>query len=170
MAVPKVAIVGRPNVGKSSIMNWLAHKLVAVVDPTAGVTRDRVTYLMHEQDRYFELIDTGGMGIIDCDDLSEHIESQIRLALEEADLILFVVDAHTGLAPLDKEVAEHLRHLDKPKLLVVNKCDAPKYEAESPMFLGLTDAPVVLTSVKGNRNRSGLLEAITQQLPEHVEN
>ncbi|MCA9021907.1 MAG: 50S ribosome-binding GTPase, partial [Planctomycetaceae bacterium] len=65
MAVPKLAIVGRPNVGKSSIFNWLAGHRVAIVDPTAGVTRDRVTYLVHEQDRYFELVDTGGIGITD---------------------------------------------------------------------------------------------------------
>lgn len=165
MSVPKVAIVGRPNVGKSSIMNWLARKLVTVVEPTAGVTRDRVTYLMHEDDRYFELVDTGGMGIIDCDDLSDHIETQIQVALDEADLILFVVDSQIGLATLDKEVAEHLRKIDKPKLLVVNKCDNPSLETESPVFLGLTDAPVVLTSVKGNRNRTGLLKALLKQLP-----
>ena len=169
MAVPKVAIVGRPNVGKSSIMNWMARKLVTVVEPTAGVTRDRVTYLMHEDDRYFELVDTGGMGIIDCDDLSDDIEMQIQLALDEADLILFVVDAQTGLASLDKDVAEFLRKIDKPKLLVVNKCDSPKLESESPVFLGLTDAPVVMTSVKGNRNRAGLLDAIINQLPEAQE-
>ncbi len=166
MSVPKVAIVGRPNVGKSSIMNWLARKLVTVVEPTAGVTRDRVTYLMHENDRYFELVDTGGMGIIDCDDLSDHIEMQIQLALDEADLILFVVDTQTGLATLDKEVAEYLRKIEKPKLLVVNKCDNPKLESESPVFYRLTDAPVVMTSVTGNRNRSGLLAAILKQLPE----
>ncbi|VAX41480.1 GTP-binding protein EngA [hydrothermal vent metagenome] len=166
MSVPKVAIVGRPNVGKSSIMNWLARKLVTVVEPTAGVTRDRVMYLMHENDRYFELVDTGGMGIIDCDDLSDHIEMQIQLALDEADLILFVVDTQTGLATLDKEVAEYLRKIEKPKLLVVNKCDNPKLESEAPVFYRLTDAPVVMTSVTGNRNRSGLLTAILKQLPE----
>ena len=74
MPVPQVAIIGRPNVGKSSILNWLAHKLVSVVDPTPGVTRDRVSYLMNEGDRYFELVDTGGIGIVDRDDLSEDIE------------------------------------------------------------------------------------------------
>ena len=67
MSVPKVVIVGRPNVGKSSILNWLARKRISVVEPTAGVTRDRVTYLMHEGDRYFELVDTGGIGIVDSD-------------------------------------------------------------------------------------------------------
>ena len=69
MSVPKVAIVGRPNVGKSSIMNWLAHKRVSIVDPMAGVTRDRVTYLMHASERYFELVDTGGYGFEDPDQL-----------------------------------------------------------------------------------------------------
>ena len=77
MSVPKVAIVGRPNVGKSSLLNWLTRRRISVVDPTAGVTRDRVTFLMHEQERYFELIDTGGIGIVDSDDLSEDIERQI---------------------------------------------------------------------------------------------
>src|SRR5690606_30783775 len=114
MSVPRVAIVGRPNVGKSSILNWLAGKLVSVVDPTAGVTRDRVTYLMHEKDRYFELVDTGGIGIVDSDNLSEQIEMQIRIGLEQADLILFVVDGITGVVPLDREVAERLRKIDKP--------------------------------------------------------
>ena len=79
MSVPKVVIVGRPNVGKSSILNWLAGKRIAVVDPTPGVTRDRVNYLIHEEDRYFELVDTGGIGIEDVDDLTEEIEEQIRL-------------------------------------------------------------------------------------------
>ena len=68
MSVPKVAIIGRPNVGKSSLLNWLTRRRISVVDPTAGVTRDRVTFLMHEKNRYFELVDTGGIGIVDEDD------------------------------------------------------------------------------------------------------
>jgi GTP-binding protein len=103
MTVPKVAIVGRPNVGKSSIMNWLAHKRVSVVDPMAGVTRDRVSYLMHVSERYFELVDTGGIGIVDVGDLSEEIDTQIRIGIEEADLILFVVDGTAGITALDEE-------------------------------------------------------------------
>lgn len=168
MSVPKVAIVGRPNVGKSSLMNWLARKRVAVVDPTAGVTRDRVTYLMHEGERYFELVDTGGMGIVDEDDLSEQIEEQIRIGIEEADLILFVVDAQSGVTPLDAEVARRLRPLPCPKLLVINKCDSERLEAEIAEFYRLAEAPTVLTSVKGNRNRQGLTEQILEQLPEPV--
>ncbi|HAD60949.1 MAG TPA: ribosome biogenesis GTPase Der, partial [Planctomycetaceae bacterium] len=68
MGIPKTAIVGRPNVGKSSILNWIAGRQLSIVDPTAGVTRDRVTWIVHEDDRYFELIDTGGIGIVDSDE------------------------------------------------------------------------------------------------------
>ncbi len=91
MPVPKVVIVGRPNVGKSSLLNWLARKRISVVEPTAGVTRDRVTYLMHVDDRYFELVDTGGIGVVDSDDLSDDIQRQIDTGIDEATLILFVV-------------------------------------------------------------------------------
>ncbi len=165
MAIPRVAIVGRPNVGKSSLLNWLAGKRVSVVDPTAGVTRDRVTYLMHERDRYFELIDTGGVGIVDTDDLSQEIEEQIRIGIEEADLILFVVDGRSGVVPLDHEVADRLRRIETPKVLVVNKCDSPKTDKEIAEFFALTDAPVVVTSVLGNRNRKQLIDAILEHLP-----
>ena len=165
MSLPKVAIVGRPNVGKSSLFNWLAGRLIAIVDPTPGVTRDRVVHLMHADERYFELIDTGGMGIEDADQLTDDIERQIALAIDEADLIFFVVDAQTGVVPLDQEVAARLRKIDKRKLLVVNKCDSERLEAEAPAFFGLVDAPHVLTSVTGKRNRDGLLEALIANLP-----
>src|SRR6476619_6366640 len=115
MSVPKVVIVGRPNVGKSSVFNWLVGRLIAIVDPTAGVTRDRVMSLMHERDRYFELVDTGGMGVEDVDNLTEQIEDQIRAGIDEAAVIVFVADVQTGLNPLDREVAERLRTIDKPK-------------------------------------------------------
>ncbi|CAK9005971.1 GTPase Der (GTP-binding protein EngA) [Durusdinium trenchii] len=165
MSVPKVAIVGRPNVGKSSILNWLAGKLVSVVDPTAGVTRDRVTYLMSHRERYFEMVDTGGIGIVDSDDLSADIERQIAVALEEADMILFVVDGMAGVTPLDREVATRLRRIDVPKLIAVNKCDSTKTDLESAEFYALADAPMLQVSVKGNRNRKELIEAILEQLP-----
>lgn len=166
MSVPKVAIVGRPNVGKSSIMNWLAHKRVSVVDPMAGVTRDRVTYLMHVDDRYFELVDTGGIGIVDVGDLTDEIDTQIRIGIEQADLILFVVDGSGGTTSLDEEVARRLRKIDKPKLLVVNKCDSPKLDREAAEYFRLADSPMVIVSVKGNRNQDDLLKAILNHLPE----
>ena len=166
MSVPKVVIVGRPNVGKSSLLNWLARKRISVVEPTAGVTRDRVTYLMHEGERWFELVDTGGIGVVDSDDLSADIERQIDAGIDEATLILFVVDVTAGLAPLDRQVAERLRKIDKPLLLVVNKCDSPKRDSEVGEFYSLADAPLVCTSVLGERNREKLLSAILRSLPD----
>lgn len=166
MGIPKVAIVGRPNVGKSSLLNWVAGKLLSVVDPTAGVTRDRVTWIVNEGDRYFELVDTGGIGIVDSDDLSDDIEHQIDVGLNECDLLLFVVDAKDGITPLDKEVADRLRRIRKPMLMVVNKCDSQRLDIESTTFLRLANLPQVVTSVKGNRNRKELLQAIVDNLPE----
>lgn len=165
MSVPKVVIVGRPNVGKSSLLNWLARKRISVVEPTAGVTRDRVTYLMHEGERYFELVDTGGIGVVDSDDLSADIERQIQTGIDEAELIVFVVDGAAGLVRLDRDVAERLRKLGKPVLLVVNKCDSPKLDHDASEFYQLLDASLVCTSVKGERNRDKLLAAILRLLP-----
>src|SRR5262249_55290899 len=156
---------GRPNVGKSSLLNWLARKRISVVEPTAGVTRDRVTYLMQADDRYFELVDTGGIGIVDADNLSDDIERQINTGIDAATLILFVVDVTTGVVALDRLVADRLRKVDKPVVLVVNKCDSPKRDQEVAEFHRLTDAPLVCTSVLGERNRDRLLAAIVSALP-----
>ncbi len=166
MSVPKVAIVGRPNVGKSSLMNWLAHKRVSVVDPMAVVTRYRVTYLMHVEDRYFELIDTGGIGIVDVGELTEEVDTQIRIAIEQADVIMFVVEGPAGITALDQEVSRRLWKIYKPKLLVVNKCDSPKVDREIAEFYQMADAPMIAVSVKGNRNQDELLHAILKILPE----
>ena len=165
MAIPKVAITGRPNVGKSSLLNWLAERLISVVDPTAGVTRDRVTWFMHERDRYFELIDTGGIGIVDSDDLSADIERQIQAGIDEADLLLFVVDAKAAITPLDEQVARRLRKAAKPLLLVINKCDSSSLDAEAAIFLQLVNVPYTTTSVKANRGREQLVDAIVSLLP-----
>ncbi len=166
MSVPKVVIVGRPNVGKSSLMNWQAGRLVSVVEPTAGVTRDRVTYLMQSGERYFDLVDTGGMGVEDPDDLTADVERQIDLGISEAALILFVVDGNDGVTSLDRLVAERLRKVAVPKLLVVNKCDSTKTDSEVHEFISLApDAELVQTSVKANRHRKELLDAILEHLP-----
>ncbi len=87
MGLPQIAIIGRPNVGKSSIFNWLAKKRLAIVDDTAGVTRDRMSYLMCHAGVYFELVDTGGMGIDDVDNLTDQIDDQIQTAIDSAKLI-----------------------------------------------------------------------------------
>src|SRR5579862_9556731 len=102
MAMPVVAIIGRPNVGKSSLFNWLAGRRIAIVDPTAGVTRDRLSALISADGRVFELTDTGGMGIQDVDNLTEDVERQIRFAIDQAAVVLFLVDGRSGLVPLDE--------------------------------------------------------------------
>ena len=99
MSVPQVVIVGRPNVGKSSLLNWLAGRRISIVDDKAGVTRDRITHFMEHNARFFELVDTGGIGIQDSDNLSKQVEEQVETALETADIVLFVVDSRAGIAP-----------------------------------------------------------------------
>ncbi|MCA9057144.1 MAG: ribosome biogenesis GTPase Der, partial [Planctomycetaceae bacterium] len=108
---------------------------------------------------------TGGIGIVDSDDLSDDIERQIQLGLDECDLLLFVVDAKAGLTPLDEEVAQRVRRSGKPVLLVLNKCDSPKLDLEIGPFLKFGDLPYVTTSTKAQRNRSELLTEIIRHLP-----
>ena len=165
MPVPRVAIVGRPNVGKSSLLNWLARRRVSVVDPTAGVTRDRVTFVIQAGERYVELVDTGGIGLYDTDQLEDQIERQIQVGIDEAQLLMFVVDGQQGITPMDREVARRLRPLKKPTMLVVNKCDSPRTDQEAPAFLELIDVPLVATSVIGHRHRSELLATLLEVLP-----
>jgi GTP-binding protein len=165
MGIPQVVIVGRPNVGKSSIFNWLARKRLAIVDGTAGVTRDRVTYLMCHRDRYFELVDTGGIGFEDPDNLTSKIEEQIATAIESAAVILFVVDARTGLAPLDQEVARRLRYVDAPVICVANKADEPTMDSQADEFYKLGRGKLVCVSTLQNRGRQLLTDMIVERLP-----
>jgi GTP-binding protein len=167
--IPLVAIVGRPNVGKSSLFNWLARRRISIVDPTAGVTRDRVTALVKASDRFFELVDTGGIGIQDVDNLTAQIEKQIDTALAEAHVILFVVDARTGLAPLDEEVAKRLRYFTKPVICVANKCDFPEVDPNATEFYKLGRGKLICVSAQQNRNRKQLLDLIQERLPPQEE-
>lgn len=169
MPLPKVVIVGRPNVGKSSLFNWIAGRRIAIVDDVAGVTRDRVSTLVslgeHQESRFVDLIDTGGIGMVDRDDLTDHVEKQIEAAMDEADLILFAVDCREGLMPLDEEVAQRLRYVDKPVILVINKADEPHLEDLAQEFHKLGRGTPVYVSTKQNRNKPLLLEKIAAKLP-----
>ena len=165
MPVPQVAIVGRPNVGKSSLLNWLAGNRIAVVDETSGVTRDRVTAIVQRRDRFFEMVDTAGMGIEDVDQLDEHIEQQIEEAVTQATLILFVVDVQQGMTPLDQAVAQRLRYVSKPVICVANKCDHKELESEAADFYRLGRGKLICTSTVQNRNRDALMEMIVERLP-----
>jgi GTP-binding protein len=164
MGVPQVVIVGRPNVGKSSIFNWLVGLRIAIVDATPGVTRDRVTHLLELDDRYVELVDTGGMGIEDSDNLTAHIEEQIEIAIDSAALILFVVDSRSGPVPLDEAVSKRLRHVQVPVLCLANKTDTPEMEPEADEFHRF-GRPVIAVSAQQKRGRSELVSQIEQALP-----
>jgi GTP-binding protein len=169
MALPKVVIVGRPNVGKSSLFNWLSGRRIAIVDEMAGVTRDRVSSLVQlgedENPRFMELFDTGGIGIVDRDDLSEDVERQIDVALNEADLILFVVDIRDELMPLDQEVAHRLRYLKTPVILVMNKADVVELDNRGAEFYRMGRGKPIPVSVHQNRNKQQLLRLIEEMLP-----
>ena len=164
MSYQQVAIVGRPNVGKSSLFNWLIGDRVSIVDSVAGVTRDRITYILDYEGRTFELVDTGGIGIVDRDDLSEHIENQIQIALESAAMVLFVVDAREGVMPLDEEVAQRLRALSVPVVCVVNKADSVNEERLATDFYRF-GWDIVTVSALQKRGRSSLMAAIEERLP-----
>ncbi len=165
MAVPQVAIIGRPNVGKSSLFNWLARRRLAIVDDFEGVTRDRMTTLIEQNERFFELIDTGGMGVEDADNLTEDVRNQIELAIDSADVILLVVDIRTGIMPLDTHVAERLRTIQRPVILVVNKADHVNLDQHASDFHQLGRGLPILVSAKENRNREELLDLIVDRLP-----
>ncbi len=165
MAVPQVVIVGRPNVGKSSVFNWLAGRRLAIVDDLAGVTRDRMTHLVHEQDRFFDLVDTGGIGIEDVDNLTKEVEQQVQTALDSADVVLFVVDIRSGITPLDEVVAKRLRYIDKPILCLANKADDERLDPNADEFYRLGRGKLLRVSSHQNRNRQVLLNMILERLP-----
>jgi GTP-binding protein len=165
MKLPVVAIVGRPNVGKSSLFNMLAGKRISIVEPTAGVTRDRITYTVEVGDRYVELMDTGGMGIVDHDDLTDDVERQIRTAIDEAAVVLFVVDMRDGVMPLDQHVAEKLRGLNKPVIFVANKADEERIDVNVGDLFRLGYGEPIKVSANSKRGRDDLLAAIQHKLP-----
>ena len=164
MALPVVAIVGRPNVGKSSLLNALAGRRISIVEPTAGVTRDRVTAVVEFDERYFELVDTGGYGIDDQEDLTDLIKDQIAAALDRADLVIFVVDITDGVTALDQKMAQLLRRRRLKLLLVANKADTPAQENLAGELFRLGCGEPICVSALHRRNRTELLERILEQL------
>ncbi len=176
--LPKVAIVGRPNVGKSSLLNLLAGRLISIVDPTAGVTRDRVTVDVElppagkeGKPRWCEMIDTGGYGIYSGDDayqvLTDDVEHQIGTALTESQLILFVVDVQTGVVPLDETFATILREKvsgNVPILLVANKVDSEHLEIEAADAMRLGFGEPITVSATTKRGKWDLVEAIADAI------
>ncbi|MBN2211197.1 MAG: ribosome biogenesis GTPase Der [Sedimentisphaerales bacterium] len=168
MALPVVAIVGRPNVGKSSLLNTLAKRMISIVDPTAGVTRDRVSTIIEDKGRYYELVDTGGYGIEDHDNLTAHVENQIKQALARAQLALFVVDVREGVMPLDQQVAQLLRKQPFNVLLVANKADTPRMENMGGELYKLGFGEPLYVSALHGHNRDALAMEIVKRLADTV--
>src|SRR5438477_5110118 len=137
MARPIVAVVGRPNVGKSTLFNRLAGQRLAVVHETPGTTRDRLYAEVEWRGRTFTVVDTGGIGIEDIDDLGHRVLGQAEAAMEEADVVVFLTDARVGPLPSDFEIADRLRRSTKPLVLAANKADSPADRARASDFFEL---------------------------------
>ncbi len=147
------------------MFNRLAGRMISIVDAKAGITRDRLSVICHADDRYFELVDTGGYGIEDLDALGPEVERQIRFALDRADLIIFLVDVQSGITPLDRRVADILRREQVPVLVVANKVDDRVHEYAMHEFesLGL-GVPQPISALHGT-GISDLLEEVARRLP-----
>lgn len=172
MALPMVAIVGRPNVGKSALFNRFLGERRAIVDPMAGLTRDRLYAEVEWRGRRFVIVDTAGLvlgkerdEIPEQRELRRRMEEQTRLAIEEADLVLFVLDLREGLTAIDRDIAEVLRRSRAPVIVVGNKADGRRREALASEFyeLGLGD-PEVVSALHGTGS-GDLLDVVVDRLP-----
>ena len=168
MSKPLVAIVGRPNVGKSTLFNRIIGNRRAIVHDEPGVTRDRHYATTDWAGREFMLIDTGGYVPDSPDVFEKAIREQVEISIEEANVVLFLVDAQQGVHPMDEEIAQLLRRSGQPVLLAVNKVDSARYELETAQFysLGLGD-PVPVSAISG-RLSGDLLDLLVEGFPEHV--
>ena len=165
-----IAVIGRPNVGKSTLVNRIAGKRLSIVDDKPNITRDRIYINASWQDKNFILIDTGGIVEGNEDEFVKNINAQVDLALEEADLILFMVDAKTGVNPYDYDIANKLRQIKKEVLLVVNKVDskAQKDLANEFWALGFDDMHL-LSALHGDGGVGDLLDIITKDIEKQEE-
>jgi GTP-binding protein len=165
MAKPIVAIIGRQNVGKSTLLNRLAGKRVAIVADMPGTTRDRIFADISWQGVSFTLVDTGGLEVSPRSSVARGVRAQVEAAIAEADLIIFLVDAKDGVVPSDLEIAQMLRSSSKPLVLVANKADNPALESEAVEFyqLGLGE-PLAISAYHG-RGTAELLDRIISLLP-----
>lgn len=166
MSKPIVAIVGRPNVGKSTLFNRISRSRIAIVEGTPGVTRDRIYSDAEWLNKHFTLVDTGGIDY-ETDEITKQVRRQAMIAIEQADVIIFVVDGRSGLTALDQEVADTLHRSGKPVILCVNKVEEPDqiWEAMGEFYsLGLGDP--IFVSAEHGRNIGDLLDEVIKYLPE----
>src|SRR5262245_57127950 len=163
--LPKVAIVGRPNVGKSALFNRLAGRKIAIVHDQPGITRDRLSATCIRSERPFTLWDTGGILGAGESELTEQVQHVAENALRESDLLLFVVDGKEGLSPVDEELARMLRKSHKPVVLVINKIDNEKHDPLAAEFESLGFETLISVSAEHDRGVSELLDAIEERFP-----
>jgi GTP-binding protein len=162
---PIIAIVGRPNVGKSTLFNRIAGGKKAIVWDEPGVTRDRNYADVEWEESGFTLIDTGGFEPVSKDRIFIQMREQCQLAMDEADLVLFLMDGKEGLTPSDKEIADILRKLNKLVFYIVNKIDGPKHEEKVFEFYGLGVEPIYSISAEHGYGVNGLMEEVLKALP-----
>jgi len=162
---PNVAIVGRPNVGKSALFNRLVGRKIAIVHDQPGITRDRISAICTRGAQPFMLWDTGGVGDAGESELSKQVRRAVEEAIHDSDLLLFLVDAKEGLSPLDQELVRMLRKSQKPVVLVINKIDTEKHENLAIDFASLGFSHSVSISAAHGRGISELIEALDQLLP-----
>ena len=164
-----VAIVGRPNVGKSALFNRLAGRKISIVHDQPGVTRDRITAKCKLGKTPFEIIDTGGIGGDVDASFTDQVHAEVEIALGASDLLLFVVDGQDGITPVDLELAKRLRRIKKPLILVINKIDHDKHSNAPAEFSRLGFPTQIPTSAEHNRGIGDLLAAIERDLPAEYE-
>lgn len=166
MSKPVVAIVGRPNVGKSTLFNRIIRSRTAIVEGRPGVTRDRIYGEAEWLSQYFTLVDTGGIDW-DEDIIATEVRTQAMVAVEQADVIIFVVDGRSGVTATDEEIAEILRRQQKPVVLCVSKVeDAQESWAIAADFYGLSLGEPILVSAEHGRNVGDLLDRVVEHFPE----
>ena len=167
MYKPLVAVVGRPNVGKSTLFNAIVKKRISIVEDLPGVTRDRIYFDAEWLGREFTLIDTGGIEFVDSDNnIFTSMRYQAELAIHEADVILYVVDGKTGIQPQDQEIAAMLRASGKPVILVVNKIDSVEQEVNIYEFYGLGLGDPIGVSAVNLMNLGDLLDEVLSHIKE----
>ena len=169
MPLPKVAVVGYPNVGKSTLVNRLSGTRETVVHELAGVTRDRKEVEAEWNGRRFLLVDTGGVDLAETDDLARAVQEQSRRAVEEAELAVFVVDARTGMRPGDQELAVTLRKSPVPVIVAANKVDDARAIAQAAEFYGLGLGDPVAVSATQGLGTGDLLDRVTAELAQAPE-
>jgi len=166
---PIVAIVGRPNVGKSTLFNRISGGRRAIVWDEPGVTRDRNYSDVEWEESAFTLIDTGGFEPVSKDRIFVQMREQCQLAMDESDVILFMMDGKEGLTPSDREIMDILRKLNKPVFYIVNKIDGPKHEERALEFYGLGVEPIYSISSEHGYGLNDLMEEVTKALPNAAE-